>query len=79
MNFFKESSSGIAKDWIGAMLDCKNAKTPGYLFGDIDIHNATLTCNYSFIPKGFLVVWIGVARQVHTNKDDGKTFFSKLI
>ena len=72
------SLSGYAGKWIKAMMDCKSANKPSYLFGDMDLHNAEAACNQAFIPKVFEVGWIGVARQKYVNKDDGKYFHSNI-
>ncbi|XP_078309855.1 uncharacterized protein LOC111110411 isoform X3 [Crassostrea virginica] len=71
------SLSGYDNKWIDAMTDCKSAKEPSYLFGDMDLHNAAASCNQTFIPKVFEVGWIGVARQKYVNKDDGLEFGEK--
>ena len=72
------SSSGYDDKWIKAMMDCKSANKPSYLFGDMDLHNAEAACNQEFIPNNFQVGWIGVARQKYVNKDDGKYFHSNI-
>lgn len=70
-----EPSYGPAKTWTEAMMDCKAANKPGYLFGDINLHNAASACSQPFMSNYFPLRWIGVARQVYINMDDGKRFY----
>ncbi|XP_078309864.1 uncharacterized protein LOC144618127 [Crassostrea virginica] len=67
----ESSLSGTARNWSDAMMDCKTAIIPGYLIGDIDLHSAEFACRQSFIPNNFVLGWIGVARQVYINEDNG--------
>ena len=76
MLFSSVGSSSRFSGWVDAMKHCKSANEPSYLFGDMDLHNAAIACNQSFIPENFGPRWIGVARQKYVNKDDGKYFHS---
>ena len=61
------------------MKVCKTALTSDYLYGDIDLTNATMACNRIFSSTSIQRGWIGVARQVYINRDNGNILQLYLI
>nr|XP_022302966.1 uncharacterized protein LOC111110661 isoform X2 [Crassostrea virginica] len=68
------SSFGPGTGWTQAMKNCKDAEQPSYLFGNVELQNANLACNSIEFSNNIALFWIGVARQMYLNKDDGWNF-----
>ena len=69
------SSFGPGTEWTQAMKNCKDAEQPSYLFGNVELQNANLACNSIEFSNNIALFWIGVARQMYLNKDDGELIF----
>ncbi|XP_022302966.2 uncharacterized protein LOC111110661 isoform X2 [Crassostrea virginica] len=68
------SSFGPGTGWTQAMKNCKDTEQPSYLFGNVELQNANLACNSLEFSNNIALFWIGVARQMYLNKDDGWNF-----
>ena len=70
-----KSSYEPATKWTNGMKNCTVGDQPSYLFGDVELQNANLACNSTNFPNNIALGWIGVARQLFLNKDEGELIF----